>query len=118
MLHLLEYPVIITFFLMLFAHALADYPLQGAFMATHKSRHSPNPFPEERHPWVIILTAHCLIHAGFVLIITGSIWLAIAELILHWIIDYCKNENKVTYQMDQLLHVLCKVVYVLVLIAQ
>jgi len=104
-----------TLLLLLFAHALEDYPLQGDFIAKNKSKHSPKPFPNEPHPWAIVLTAHCLIHSGLVLIITGSLWLALTELILHWVIDYYKNENKITFQIDQALHVACKVVYVVVL---
>lgn len=102
-------------FLLLVGHALADYPLQGAFIARFKNRNTDNPFPDEGHPWVTLLLAHCFIHAGFVFMITGVLWLALIELVLHFVIDVLKNECKISFRTDQILHVVCKVVYVLII---
>lgn len=103
----------ITLIFLLFAgHALADYPLQGDFIGKFKSRHSPNPFPDECHPWVALLCAHCLIHAGVVYALTQNLWLALIELVLHFIIDLAKNEKLINFNVDQSLHFFCKFSYV------
>jgi hypothetical protein len=88
-------------------HALADFPLQGDYIARQKNRRSADSFSV----WVIALSAHCVIHAGGVWIISGSIVYALAELILHGLIDVGKGEGKFGLVTDQLLHLGCKVVY-------
>jgi hypothetical protein len=50
-----------TWFLLLFVHALADFPLQGEFLSKAKDPRN-NPF----EIWFICLWAHCMIHAGLV----------------------------------------------------
>ena len=52
-------------------------------------------------------------HAGAVWAITGSFMIGIAELVLHWIIDYIKCEGITNIHTDQLLHILCRVGYVI-----
>ena len=61
------------------------------------------------------MSAHCLIHAGFVWVITGGVLFALAEFVLHWIIDVLKCEGKTSFAVDQWLHVGSKVLYVAVL---
>lgn len=100
-----------TLFALLIGHSLADYPLQGRFIATYKSRHSKNPNEPESHPWWLFLTTHALVHAGTVWIVTGNVFFALIELVLHWIIDFVKAENRFSLITDQALHVLCKVGY-------
>jgi Protein of unknown function (DUF3307) len=102
-------------FALLIGHALADYPLQGEAIAKGKNRHNP-PFgiPPGQKPvavWWHYLTAHALIHAGFVWAITGIVWLGVAEFVLHWIIDFAKCENWTNPNGDQALHVICKIIY-------
>ncbi len=131
MLHLsLAFPVVVSandpvaflslFFALLIGHALADFPLQGEFIALGKNRHVPAPMLADgdkppKHLWVYLMTAHALIHAGFVWVITGSAILAVAELIIHWIIDAAKCEGKTSFGTDQGLHVLTKVAYLVVI---
>ncbi len=97
-------------FLLLAAHALADYPLQGDFLAKGKNRHTPI-VPGIKF-WPHCLTAHALIHGGFVYLITGSLMLGIAETVAHWIIDFGKCENWYGINTDQGLHVGCKIAWV------
>src|SRR6478752_5092840 len=96
-------------------HAIADFPMQGTFLAMGKNRHVKMPDPEGApfpgNLWVYCLTAHALIHAGAVWLITGSITFAIAELCLHWFIDFAKNERWTNFTVDQCLHVVCKIIY-------
>ncbi|QTN31081.1 DUF3307 domain-containing protein [Akkermansiaceae bacterium] len=103
-------------FALLIGHALADYPLQGAFLATGKNRNGdPSDFfggtSVPKRLWLHALTAHSLIHAGFVWVITGSAALALAEFILHWIIDLIRCDERISYNIDQLFHCLCKLAY-------
>lgn len=88
-------------------HALADFPLQGDYIAKQKSRAHADSFSV----WVIALSAHCLIHAGGVWLVTGSLAYGIAELGAHALIDSLKGEGKIGLVADQLLHLGCKVVY-------
>ncbi len=102
--------------LLLFAgHALADYPLQGAFLSTCKNRQLLWKLQDPARPpqiWPWCMTAHCLIHAATVWVITGCVILGCVELVLHWIIDYARCENWTTLNQDQGLHYVCKVIYV------
>jgi len=106
-------------FALLICHALADYPLQGDAIAKGKNRHNP-PFgiPPGQKPvavWFHYLTAHALIHAGFVWLLTGSVIFGLVEFALHWFIDFAKCENWTNPHTDQLLHIACKIAYVLIL---
>ena len=105
---------LVLLFALLIGHALADYPLQGDFLAVHKNRHLSRAGSREYPPtlWIHCLAAHSLIHAGFVWIITGHTLFALLELILHFIIDAIKAERITGYHTDQALHALCKAGYV------
>ncbi|QIG65979.1 hypothetical protein phiOC_p337 [Ochrobactrum phage vB_OspM_OC] len=106
------------FLLFVFAHFLADYPLQG-ILATEKNPHKE----KEIIPWKHAMFAHCFIHAGFVAIIvaiaTGNHVLALGfgmmELSCHWLLDNAKCDKYITFNQDQLGHVLCKFFYSIVL---
>lgn len=106
-------------FLLLAAHALADFALQSEIMAKLKNRHNkPEWIPDGQKYvpcWLYWLTAHSLIHAGLVLCVTQSLACAIFELAAHWCIDLAKCEGKTNPNEDQLAHVVCKVLYWLVL---
>lgn len=99
--------------LLLAAHALADYPLQGDFLAKAKNRTAPIPGV----PWWQALGAHALIHAGFVALITGIWWLAISEFAIHWITDDAKCRGRVSYNQDQAIHIACKLAWWLIALA-
>jgi len=105
------------FFALMIGHALADYPLQGEYLALHKNRHYVDASNREEPSglWIHCLLAHSLIHAGLVWLITGRSILALAEFVLHAILDTAKCEHKTSYHTDQMLHLLCKVVYVILI---
>ncbi len=107
-------------FMLLVAHALADFGLQSEIMRKLKNRHKkPDWIPDGQKYvpcWFYWLTAHSLIHAGLVLCVTQSLACAIFELALHWIIDYAKCEGCSTPPEDQLMHIICKIGYWLALI--
>ena len=105
-------------FLFLVAHAVCDFVLQGEVMGTAKSRkkglasaHGPG-FP----PWYYWLGAHAFTHGGAVFLVSGLWQLGAIETVLHAAIDFSKCEGRLSFNMDQGLHLLCKLVYVAVLI--
>jgi hypothetical protein len=92
-------------FLLIAAHALADFPLQGQYLSDAK-----NP----RHPigaqlWRWALPYHGMIHGGFVFLITGSFGLALGEVALHIAVDYNRCMNRISFNQDQTLHIAYKV---------
>lgn len=99
--------------LLIFAHAMADYPLQGDFLARAKNHTAPICGV----PWYHALAAHCTIHAGFVGIITGSLALGIAEFFIHAVTDYAKCSGRISYNTDQAIHVGCKICWAVLVVA-
>ncbi|TXH35249.1 MAG: DUF3307 domain-containing protein [Rhodospirillaceae bacterium] len=95
------------FLWMLIGHCLADYPLQGDFLA--KAKNHRMEIGRELAFWA--LPAHGLIHGGAVLAATGSPLLCILEAVAHCVIDRAKCSGKITYGQDQMLHVGCKAVW-------
>lgn len=96
-------------FWLLVGHAIADYPLQGDFLAKAKNYQLAIP----GIPWQQALFWHALMHGGAVALITGSVALGCVETAIHMGIDYAKCDGRTTFTQDQLLHVCCKVAYVL-----
>ena len=118
---LLEFPphtllaALQVFFALMIGHALADFPLQGEYLATGKNWRLLRRLQDPARPeniWMFCMAAHCLIHAGVVWLITGSSLFAAIELVLHWSIDAAKCSGKTHFNLDQALHFLCKVGYV------
>ena len=105
---------ITTLFLLCVGHAIADYPLQGDFLAKGKNHTAPLPGV----PWWQCLTAHAVIHSGFVFaviyfmggVLAICLALAMLEFGLHWCIDYLKSDGNLTYNQDQSLHIASKVI--------
>ncbi|ODT65470.1 MAG: hypothetical protein ABS75_31655 [Pelagibacterium sp. SCN 63-23] len=105
-------PFLDLFALMVFAHALGDYPLQGEFLSRAKNRANPVPGV----PWYQALAAHSIIQGGLVGLITGSLWLGLAETVVHALIDDAKCNGKLTFNQDQALHIACKLAWIAILI--
>ena len=93
--------------LLTIGHFIADYPLQGDFLAKAKNHLAPLPGV----PWWQALVAHSGIHAGAVLLVTGMPWLALAEFVAHAGIDFSKCAGRISFNTDQFLHLLCKAVW-------
>jgi hypothetical protein len=98
------------FFLLLFGHALGDFALQTEYMIKNKDRKN-NP-----ESWYIYATAHAVIHGGLVGFFTGSFVLAIAETVCHAVIDQGKCSGKIDFKIDQLLHIACKGLWIILLV--
>lgn len=101
------------FFLLLAAHAALDYALQGDTVAVNKNPNANTPL-QKHVPWYYWLASHAFTHGGAVALITGSVWLGLAETVAHFTIDYFKCMNKYTIHGDQLLHLVCKIVWVII----
>lgn len=97
--------LLLMLFLLIVTHALCDFPLQGDFMSTHKSR------KDDPERWLPVLTLHSFIHSGGVYLMTASITLALFELVAHFVIDFMKGEDKISFNTDQYLHIGCKVLW-------
>jgi len=103
-------------FLMICGHALADFSLQTEWQATNKNRHVRDKFTPEQQKsmlviWPWLLTAHSLVHGLMVFLILQRLDLAIAETVVHWLIDFGKNEGWYNFHVDQVLHLLSKFVW-------
>lgn len=101
----------IRLLILLFAgHALCDYPLQGDFLAKAKNHRSPSP---HKH-WFCAIFAHSMIHCAMVYLITGSVALGLAELVIHAATDYAKCDGRITSTQDQAIHYSCKIAWALI----
>lgn len=89
---------------MVCGHYLADFGLQNEFIAKFKVPGSA-PF------WFHVLIAHCAIQAIPVLLVTGNAGLGIAEFVAHFLIDFTKGKGKLSFNQDQLLHIVCKLIW-------
>lgn len=90
-------------------HALCDYPLQR-FLSEAKNHMKPIPGVPA---WQALL-AHCFIHMGMVLLITNSIPLAVAELVIHFYTDEAKCDNRISFSQDQAIHYGCKILWAMI----
>lgn len=97
--------------LLIAGHFLADYPLQGEFLAKAKNHKEPIP----GCPWYQALVAHSGIHGAIVGIITGSTILGLLEFVFHAAIDYGKCDERYGFNVDQFLHIGCKVIWAMLL---
>lgn len=100
--------IINLFFWLCVGHALADYALQSDFMAMAKNSNTEL----GRVFWPHVLTAHSLIHAGFVMLFTGVLVLALLEFAVHFITDWAKCQNKITLRQDQCIHYGAKLLWI------
>lgn len=100
---------------MLAAHALCDYALQGDWLSKAKNPQMA-PVPGETI-WPLALGSHALIQATAVHLITGSWALAACEFVAHGVIDFAKTDGRFGYNVDQYLHIGCRVLYFVALMA-
>src|SRR5436190_19983061 len=109
---------LVLLFALLIGHMVGDYPLQGDFLAVHKNRNVSRAGSKEypANLWIHCMLAHSFIHAGVVWLITARVVFAVAEVVLHFGLDFIKCERWTSHTADQALHALCKVAYVAVLV--
>jgi len=101
-------------FWLIAGHAVADFALQTRWMTVAKNQHSSLNL-EAEVVWPIALSAHGLIHGAAVALVTGSTLLGVLEAGSHVVIDYAKSDGRFGLYADQILHVLCKVIWLILL---
>lgn len=94
--------------MLLTGHWLADYPLQGQFLSDAKVKGPLRAYH---------LVAHAGIHGGAVALVTGSVWLGLAEWLAHAIIDELKVRGRTSFAIDQALHLGCKAVWLAIIVS-
>jgi hypothetical protein len=93
-------------------HAIMDFWAQSDALAQLKNRNIANTRgPGAAGIWPYALTSHSLHHGAAVAIVTGSVWLGVAETVSHWAIDFGKCENWYGIHVDQAAHVACKIAW-------
>jgi len=88
------------------AHALTDYAIQPEQMVASKN-------PRRNSQWGYWMVAHAMIEGGAVWLITQSMGCAVAEVTAHFFIDWAKCEKLCDEHVDQILHLGCKAMYVI-----
>ena len=96
--------------LLAMGHFLGDFGLQSDRMAAEKCRGQ-----DATLPWQWWLTGHAAIHGLIVALLTGVPALGLAEWGAHTLIDYGKCQHRYRIGVDQGLHLLCKLLWVLLL---
>jgi hypothetical protein len=99
--------VISLFVALLFFHYLFDYPLQGDWLSRAKSRFNPIPGA----PWYHAMFAHTFMHGAAVMFVTGMWTLGLLEMIVHWITDDLKSRGALTFNQDQAIHIISKLIW-------
>lgn len=64
--------------------------------------------------WPIILVSHSFLHAAGVFLVTGSGLLLVFEFVAHTITDYQKCKGRISFFCDQVIHVVCKILWILI----
>lgn len=93
-----------NFMLLIFTHYFCDFGLQNDFIAKFK-------VPKSADFWFHVMVAHCSMQALGVLLITKSPTIAALEFVTHFAIDYAKCSKKLSFNQDQILHLICKVIW-------
>jgi len=114
-----ELELVKLFCILFWCHTLLDYALQGDFMSRAKNPFPPPgqatyPFPGV--PPFLILFQHAFLQAGPVVYFTGSWTLGLCELVAHYVIDYAKCANRISFWTDQILHALCKIIWIALMV--
>ena len=97
--------------LLVLAHFVCDFVLQSDRMAVEKI-----PGRDDTLHWGWWLGSHAATHGLAVALLTGVPLLGLMETLLHAIIDWLKIRSRFTLVLDQSLHLLCKLIWVLLLI--
>lgn len=100
-------------FLLLGCHAFGDYVFQSDWVGRYKNRHNAKDLEPYglKDAWMYVLPSHGLTHGVLVFLVTGNIWLGIAETIIHTVTDALKCEKKISFHQDQAIHIISKFIW-------
>ena len=104
----MNYSTIELLSLLAMAHFVGDFVLQSDRMAIEKC-----PGKDKTLHWSWWLTAHSSTHGLFVSLITGMPILGFCEFVAHFIIDWMKPKYSLSLSLDQSLHLLCKLIWLM-----
>lgn len=98
-------------FWLVVGHVMADFPLQGDFLAKAKNHRTAI----AGIPWWLCLAAHTIICGAGVALVLGPFW-GMVEAVVHYFVDYAKNEGwfgggEKAFVTDQAIHLVCRLVY-------
>ena len=96
-------------FLLIAFHFVCDYSLQSDFIAVGKNPNNPT---TNGVPWYWIMWSHCFVHGAAVALITNSVILGAGEVLIHFVIDMSKCKKLINADVDQIAHLLCKLVWI------
>lgn len=96
------------FALLTMGHFLGDFGLQSDRMAVEKCAGR-----DVTMAWPWWLTAHAAIHGFLVAMLTGLPMLGLAEWAVHALIDLGKCRKWYGIELDQTMHIICKLIWVL-----
>lgn len=100
------------FIKLMFVFAITDVALQTEWMADNKRFIHPVTIHEI--PWYYAMGSHAMINGAGVWLVTGNVWLGVAESVSHFGIDYMKCQNITGPHLDFIFHVVCRIGYVLI----
>lgn len=92
------------------AHFICDYCWQSDTVAREKSPSSTTEL-QRQVPWYYWMMGHASMHGVAVALITKHVWLGIAEVLAHFVIDYGKCRKRYNIHHDQIFHLVCKLVW-------
>ena len=99
---------------LILGHFVADFAIQTDTVAINKC---PNNNSKININWAWWMSGHVSLHGLIVFLITGNSYLAFAEAIIHFYIDYLKCIGKFNLLVDQILHIICKMTWSLFIIS-
>ena len=120
--------LLVLFSTLIAVHGICDFPLQGQYMAEHKSPRDPYPPNEDKRVWWVIMGLHSTIHGlGVFLVLewyaifhdnhslmVAAFVIATLETLTHFCIDYWKcTHGRALLLWDQVTHISCKAMWVI-----
>jgi hypothetical protein len=101
-----EMDMVKQFLLLMMMHALTDIALQS-----HDFVRLRMPFKPQ---WYYFMMAHAMINGLGVYYITDNVWVACAEIAVHFTLDTLKMTKRINIHADALGHVISKIVWAVV----
>ena len=92
---------------LIMAHFVGDFVLQNDRLAIEKC-----PGKDATLSWQWWMLGHASCHGLIVMLLTSSAFLGLMEMTSHFYIDYLKCKAKFNLIVDQIIHILCKVLWV------
>lgn len=99
--------------LMIFAHILLEYPLQGERLLSDKNRHQGKRPLSDKYDdeWLYPLLAHSVLNGIAVYLILGVWWLCLLEIVTHAYVDDLKCRGEITFSTEQSIHIITKAIW-------